>query len=132
MSDTAIEKRETDMTEPESTYGGRGYAPTVDIIEEEDELLLLADVPGATAEDIDIDFERGLLTLHARVKPRQPQDTNYLLREYGVGDFYRSFRIGEGIDAGKINAEIANGVLKLHLPKAEAIKPRKVQVKTTE
>jgi HSP20 family protein len=120
------------MTEPESTYGGRGYAPVVDIIEEDDELLLLADVPGARAEDIDIDFERGLLTLHARVTPRQSPDTNYLLREYGVGDFYRSFRIGEGIDPDKIDAEIANGVLRLHLPKAEAIKPRKVQVKATD
>ena len=131
MDTTAIEKRESATTEPEFTYGGRGYVPAVDIIEEDDELLLLADVPGAAAENIDINYERGLLTLHARVEPRQGEDTDYLLREYGVGDFHRSFQIGEGIDADKIHAEIANGVLTLHLPKTATLKPRKVQVKAT-
>ena len=131
MDTTAVEKRESATTEPESTYGGRGYVPAVDIIEEDDELLLLADVPGAAAENIDINYERGLLTLHARVEPRQGEDTDYLLREYGVGDFHRSFQIGEGIDADKIHAEIANGALTLHLPKTATLKPRKVQVKAT-
>jgi len=50
------------------------------------------------------------------------------LNEYGVGDFYRSFQIGEGIDQSKIEAEVKNGVLKLRLPKAEALKPRKIKV----
>ena len=131
MDTTAVEKRESATTEPESTYGGRGYVPAVDIIEEDDELLLLADVPGAAAENIDINYERGLLTLHARVEPRQADDADYLLREYGVGDFCRSFQIGEGIDADKIHAEIANGALTLHLPKTATLKPRKVQVKAT-
>ena len=51
-----------------------------------------------------------------------------LLREYGVGDYYRSFQVSEAIDAGKISAEYADGVLTLHLPKAEAVKPRKIAV----
>ena len=131
MDTTAMEKRESATTEPEFTYGGHGYVPAVDITEEDDELLLLADVPGAAAENIDINCERGLLTLHARVEPRQADDADYLLREYGVGDFCRSFQIGEGIDADKIHAEIANGVLTLHLPKTATLKPRRVQVKAT-
>ncbi len=53
----------------------------------------------------------------------------YLLREYGVGDFYRTFRVSEQIDASRIEAEYADGVLKLHLPKVEAVKPRKITVK---
>jgi HSP20 family protein len=50
------------------------------------------------------------------------------LEEYGVGDFLRTFRVGEQIDASRISAEYSNGVLKLRLPKAEAVRPRKIKV----
>lgn len=127
----AIEKRETTTTEVEPTHGGRTYIPTVDIVENQDELLLIADVPGATRDGVDIDYERGRLTVQARVEPRQPADrTHYLLQEYGVGDFSRSFQVGEGVDAGKIHAEIAEGVLTVHLPKAAELKPRRIEVKS--
>ena len=130
-SGEAIEKRETTTTEVEPTHCGRTYVPTVDIVENQDELLLIADVPGATDDGIDIDYERGQLTVQARVEPRQPADrTNYLLQEFGIGDFCRSFQVGEGIDAGKIHAEIAEGVLTVHLPKAAELKPRRIEVKT--
>lgn len=127
---STIEKVQTTTLEPERTRGGQCYAPNVDIIENGDKYMVLADVPGATAESIDISYERGQLTIHARVEPRQPAErTAYLLREYGVGDFYRSFQIGEGIDASRIQAEVANGVLTLHLPKSEAARMRKIEVK---
>jgi len=130
-SGEAIEKRETTTTEVEPTHCGRTYVPTVDIVENQDELLLIADVPGATDDGIDIDYERGRLTVQARVEPRQSAErTNYLLQEYGVGDFCRSFQVGEGIDAGKIHAEIAEGVLTVHLPKAAELKPRRIEVKS--
>ena len=130
-SSEAIEKRETTTTEVEPTHCGRTYVPTVDIVENQDELLLIADVPGATDDGIDIDYERGRLTVQARVEPRQSAErTNYLLQEYGVGDFCRSFQVGEGIDAGKIHAEIAEGVLTVHLPKAAELKPRRIEVKS--
>jgi HSP20 family molecular chaperone IbpA len=131
MSATTMEKRvHTAGEQPELTRGGRMYAPTVDILETPDELLLLADVPGARPEDIEINFERGQLTLIARVQPRQDERTNYVLREYGVGNFARTFQIGEGIDASRIQAEVAAGVLKLHLPKAEAARSRKIKVQS--
>jgi HSP20 family protein len=114
----------------EHTRTGHHYRPNVDILEGPDELVLLADVPGTTGDQIDIDFEDGTLTIHARVKPRQHKDIEYLLREYGVGDYYRTFRISEAIHAGKISAEYAEGVLTLHLPKAEETKPRKIAVKS--
>ena len=130
-STEAIEKREATATEVEPTHCGRTYVPTVDIVENQDELLLIADVPGAAHDGIDIDYERGRLTVQARVEPRQPAEpTNYLLQEYGVGDFCRSFQVGEGIDAGKIHAEIAEGVLTVHLPKAPELKPRRIEVKS--
>ena len=65
-----------------------------------DELTLLADMPGVTANTIDIHFEEGVLTVEGRVQPRSPErGTNHLLCEYGVGDFHRTFRVGEQIDA---------------------------------
>jgi len=131
-TETTIEKRETQTTQPERVRAGRTYIPSVDIIEQPDKLLLLADVPGARRDDLDISYEGGLLTIHAKVTPRQePRSATCLLREYGVGDFYRSFEVGEGIDANKIEAELHDGVLTLHLPKAQALLPRKIAVKAS-
>ena len=130
MSDnTNIQKREV-TGEPERTRTGPTYVPAVDIVEQGDELMLIADVPGATAEGIDIDFERGRLTVTARVETRQDPSTNYFLREYGIGDFVRTFQISEAIDASKIEAEVNAGVLTVHLPKAEAAKSRKIAIKS--
>lgn len=114
----------------ERTRSGCCFRPNVDILEKAEELLVVADVPGANGEEIDIHFEDGILSLHAAVAPRRGEDQEFLAREYGVGDFYRTFRISEAIDASKITAEYADGVLTLHLPKAEAVKPRKIAVKS--
>ena len=119
-----------EVTPAEHTRSGRYYRPNVDILEQADELIVLADMPGASGDAIDIHFEDGNLTIHAKVEARQDEKTEYLVREYGVGDFYRTFRISEAIDASKITAEYADGVLTLHLPKAEEAKPRKIAVKT--
>src|SRR5690606_32687153 len=100
-------KREGTIAQPERIRGGQVYSPNVDIVENENELLLIADVAGATSEDVDINYEQGLLTLHVRIEPRQQEEqTDYLLHEYGVGDYYRSFQIGNGIDTQKIEAEL--------------------------
>jgi len=129
-NDTAIEKRESEVVQAERTRGGRVYRPNVDIIEQSDKLLLQADLPGATAEDIDINLEKGVLSIHARARPRRDEDaTQYLTHEYGVGDFARSFQVGEGIDADRIEAKFTDGVLTLRLPKSEALVPRKISVK---
>lgn len=129
-NDPAIEKRESEVLQAERTRGGRVYRPNVDIIEQSNELLLQADLPGAKAENIDINLEKGILSIHARVRPRRDEDAApYLTHEYGVGDFSRSFQVGEGIDADRIEAEFTDGVLTLHLPKSEALVPRKISVK---
>jgi HSP20 family protein len=114
----------------EHTRSGRAYRPSVDILEQNDELLVLADVPGAKSDQIEIKFEKGTLTLYAAVPERENEGRRYLLREYGVGDYYRTFQVSESIDASRITAELNDGVLILHLPKAESIKPRKIPVKT--
>lgn len=129
MSNAVVEKKApADVTRAEQTRSVPHYRPNVDIIETADELLVMADVPGADAKDIDINFESGTLTLHARVNTRQNAETDYLLREYGTGDFVRTFQVSEQIDASRISAEVADGVLTLHLPKVEAVKPRTIKV----
>ena len=112
----------------EHTREGRYYRPHVDILEKDEELIVLADVPGASGEQIDVQFEDGTLTIHAKVDRRQDESTEYLLGEYGIGDFYRTFQVSEAIDVAKITAEYTDGVLTLHLPKTEATRPRKIGV----
>jgi HSP20 family protein len=103
------------------------FEPRVDIAEVDDQLLLYVDLPGVKPEDVDVRFEnrelqiRGKVTLPA-TKPR------YLLNEYGVGDFYRAFLITDDVDAQKISADLKDGVLTVHLPKAEALKQRRITV----
>lgn len=113
----------------EHTRSGTYFRPAVDIIEKAEELLVLADIPGADPKAIDIRFEDHTLTLHAKVPGRQSSDTQYVTQEYDVGDFYRVFQVGETIDPHKISAEYHDGVLTLHLPKTDAARPRKIQVK---
>ena len=128
-TEAAIEqKADSEVTRTEQTRTGRMYRPVVDIIELRDELTVLADMPGTSGDNIDVNFERGELTIHGRVKPRQPEGTDYLLCDYGTGDYYRTFHVSELIDVEHISAEYSAGVLTLHLPKTEAVKPRKISV----
>lgn len=130
MTTTTIEKpANTPVTRCEHTRCGRQYRPNVDIVETKDELTVYADMPGVAAGDIDINFENGMLSIRGKVSERQDRETRFVLREYGVGDFVRSFEVSEAIDSTRITAECANGVLTLHLPKVEAVKPRKIAVK---
>ena len=112
----------------ERTRTGQYYRPHVDILEHGDELLLVADMPGAKSDTIEINFEDGVLSIEGSVEPRYNDNVNFLHCEYGIGDFYRTFRVSEQVDATRIHAEYANGVLTVHLPKAEEAKPRKIKV----
>src|SRR5438445_7354223 len=128
VNSPAIKKeKRTELATPGVTLG-LCFTPRVDIMETAEESLLLADLPGVKPEDVDVRFDNGELIIDGRCAPRQ-QGVNYLLSEYGVGDFYRAFTISEQIDWQKIAAELKNGVLTVHLPKAETVKPRKITVK---
>ncbi len=113
---------------PERTRGGVAYTPPVDILETDEELIIYADMPGLEPEKIDIRFENGELTVHGRVD-EPDADRDYLFREYGVGDYVRTFVVYEDVDAEKIHAEYRDGVLTVHLPKVAEAKPRRIPVK---
>src|SRR5438270_11185081 len=124
MADTALEKAQT--PELATTEGARGvtFMPRIDVLETENELLLFADLPGVEQDNVDVRFENGELTLRAR-RTSPEADRTPLAFEYETGDYFRAFRIPAQVDAGKLWAELKNGGLTLHPPKADTAKPRK-------
>ncbi len=127
---TLVKKEAGEVTAPETTRGGIYYTPRVDIYESADEVVLQCDMPGVKPQDVDVRFEKGELSLHGKVEPRQAP-VEYLDEEYGIGDFYRSFTIGPEIDSDTISAEYRDGVLTVHLPKQERVKPKQITVKAS-
>lgn len=135
MSNTAIEKHEGE-NKALSVNAQRAeqvayFTPLVDIVETGDEFVFWADLPGVTAGDVDVSYENGTLTLHGKVQPRQqPAGRGYVWREYDVGHYYRQFSLGTAINADGIRAQLKNGVLELHVPKAESARTKKIEIKT--
>lgn len=110
----------------EKTESRRTVAPPVDVYENEQEILLLADVPGADKSQLAVQFDRDQLSIKA---PRHDTASGSLLAgEYGVADYARSFVMPVAIDAERITAELDRGVLKVHLPKAASARPRQITV----
>jgi HSP20 family molecular chaperone IbpA len=105
------------------------FHPNVDICDRGTEVLLVCDVPGARPDGIDVTFEDGVLAVQAAVPPRELPGI-VLRREYGVGSYRRSFRLGEGFDASLITADYRRGVLTIRVPRLAAVRPRKVAVRT--
>jgi len=115
----------------EMTRDNQYFLPQVDIFETDEELVLYADVPGVAPQDVDLHFENGELILQGRVT--KPERTGkFLAGEYREGDYYRVFQVHESINSTRITAECNNGVLTVHLPKEERVKPRKVEVKAAK
>ncbi len=104
------------------------YQPNVDICDCGAEVLIIADIPGARTDGIDVSFEDGVLSLHAQVQPRDLPGRS-VVQEYGIGDYRRSFRLGDDFDASQITADYRHGVLTIHVPRLAAVRPRKVEVR---
>ena len=118
-TETNIRKRENDM--PEKLAQRATVLPAVDIFENKDALLILADLPGVAKEDLSINFDKGQLTLEGRLREFGPEEEPF--------DYRRTFVVPQGIDVDKIAANLQNGVLRLTLPKPAALKPRQIEVK---
>jgi len=131
MSDTTLQKTEnTTVNIPERIEQVTYFTPLVDIIETEDAFLFQADLPGVQPGSVDITYENHVLTLQGKVNPRWPADQIYLWLEHEVGHFYRQFTLNTPINAEAIHATLRNGVLELHVPKAESSKTRKIQIQS--
>jgi HSP20 family molecular chaperone IbpA len=122
---TEMTKKSVDK--PELVQQRNWQAPPFDIYENKDELLLIADLPGVTTDHLKIHMDKNELTIEGL---RTPFKHNHVLaKESGGCDYRRTFVVPPGIDEEKIKAETKYGVLRLHLPKSEAVKPRQIQVK---
>ncbi len=132
MADKNIQVKEKQpvTTEGEPTQAGVTFLPDVDIYEKEDALYLLADMPGVEKDDIVIDLDNNLLTISGSPKIDVNEGERLVFQEFEVGRYYRQFRLSNVIDQAKIEASLKNGVLKLVLPKAEAAKPRRIEIST--
>ena len=103
-------------------------APSVDVFENENELLVVADLPGVSQDRMSIHFDTGRLTIEGK---RTPPKWSARLAETDAADFRRTFLVPQGIDAEKIAAELSQGVLTVHLPKHASVKPRRIDVKVS-
>lgn len=126
--DLQVQEKQELQTKSESTRNVPIFVPAVDIFESANELTLLADMPGVPIENVDIDLDNDQLTIKGTATAVEEEGT-VLLREYSVGDYYRQFTLSNVIDRERIQASMKDGVLKVVLPKAEAAKPRKIEVK---
>ena len=105
------------------------WAPAVDIKEDDDKYILIADIPGVEPKDIDIHMENGILSIKGeRNSELKTEHDGFKRIERKHGVFYRRFTMPEGVNADKIEAKSDKGVLTLSIPKQEAIKPRKITV----
>jgi HSP20 family protein len=106
----------------------RTFTPYLDIISKKDDFVVMADVPGALKDGVDISLEKGVLSVKAKVGTPEVGDLPMIHREYMTGDYEFSLRISEGVNTEKIEAELKNGVLILTLPRAEEVKPKQIKV----
>jgi HSP20 family protein len=102
-------------------------APPVDIFENENSLIVVADLPGVDKEGVEIRVEDNILTIKGNAK--YTQLANVLRQEFTLQNYYRQFQLSDEVDQSKISAESKNGVLTITLPKAEKSKPKQIKVK---
>lgn len=113
-----------------SSVATSAWTPAVDIKEEEGRFLITADVPGVDPKDIDVTMENGMLTIRGERKFESDVKENGFRRvERMHGTFYRRFSLPDYADADNISASCKNGVLTVTVPKTEAVKPRRIEVK---
>ncbi|MBF0609097.1 MAG: Hsp20/alpha crystallin family protein [Candidatus Magnetobacterium sp. LHC-1] len=122
----------------ERTRARKVYNPLVDIIERNNDILVIADVPGVDETSVDITLEKNVLTITGYVES-EPGTTwsekeienkvRLAYAEYGIGDYQRSFTLSDEVDRNGIEATVKDGVLRVVLPKAETVKTRKIEVK---
>ena len=106
------------------------WAPVVDIVEDENEYLIKAELPEVKKEEVKVTVQDDVLTISGeRMFEKEEKGRKYHRMERAYGSFARSFTLPEDADGEKVAAEFKDGVLKVHLPKSEQAKPKSIEVK---
>lgn len=124
-----VEKQEIQPAEAEDTRERRVFTPRTDIYETNEDIVVLADMPGVHEQNVDITLEQNTLTLNGFVEACSHDGHSLTYGEYGIGDYYRQFTLPNAVDREAISATMKNGVLKLVLPKSNGAKLRKITVR---
>ena len=117
-----------------SLFGGLAELLPLDIRHDRDELVVQAALPGVKPEDVEITLEQGTLTIHARIAEQRREGEEageWLLQEIRRGETTRTVTLPSGLEADKASASFENGMLTLRIPRAEAVKPRRIRIDTT-
>ena len=114
------------------SWGTPRWSLALDVAESDDGYVVKASLPGIEPNDLEITFSENVLTIKGEVEEDEElEEAQYHLRERRYGSFSRSIRLPSGIESEEIEASFIDGVLKLHLPKAEEVKPKKIAINTT-
>ncbi len=116
------------------------YEPKVDIVKRDDSYVLKMELPGRSEKDVDVQIEKGILTISSRKEECKEVSENenaektvseekYLLRERKISEFSRSFEFSDDVDVEKASASFANGILEISLPRKEKSLPKKIEIK---
>lgn len=124
---------------PSSSRHGNGqesltlaeWMPTVDIVEDDKEYLITAELPEVKKEDVKVTVENGVLTITGERRFEKAEKTKYHRVERSYGSFARIFALPDNGDPAKVNAEFKDGVLKVHVAKSEAARPKQIEVKVS-
>jgi len=133
---TAIKNDDTNLHKQESAtpqgseriQARKVYVPLVDILETDDALVLVTDMPGVNQSGVDVVIEKNMLMLRGTVDDRVPEGFKLSYDEYGIGDYERTFTLPNEIDRDAVEATMRDGVLRLTLPKVKQAAARKVAV----
>jgi len=125
-----VDVQEAEVAEAtEPTRSQQAYIPAASIFEAENQFTILADMPGVDEKSVEITLEKNELTINGAIKPFTPEGFTLAYREYGTGDYRRSFFLSDEVDRDHINASVKDGVLRLSLTKATDFKVKKIAVK---
>ena len=132
MNDLRNQERAPTSSEKGQTNRGRysdsALMPPVDVIEDASGITLYADLPGVSRDKLSLQVETGTLTIDAEIDLNLPEGLQSSHTEVGLGRFHRTFTLSSELDTEKVTAELADGVLRLRIPKAEHAKPRRIEV----
>jgi HSP20 family protein len=124
---TPREKRELTQAE-ERTEAGKFFSPYTDIHETERAVIVTMEMPGVGKDSIDIQLDKGVLTVKGTIDSAKYESVRPLYTEYNVGNFVRTFTVSPKVDAANISAAVADGVLTIELPKAKEALARRISV----
>jgi HSP20 family protein len=109
------------------------FIPPADVIVTDDQVTVHMDVPGVKRENLEIELENDVLTVRGeRAYPYESEKAAWQRVERGFGRFERDLRVPKGLDPDTVDASLADGVLTLHIPKAEPLKPRRIEIHPSE